>query len=226
MWLYSISGKNFLLITLLLLGSCAVPAVKGDEMQKSSREQIKISDMTLSFTTPSIKLSKDFGAPILIKEIDLNDVTKPNMLFHGYWDGPRYQLISVTGTLRIWLELSPWPSELNTVNSCDAKTSAYVNKEFQAEMSKYKQGKRNHEPKIDISKLTIAGRNSLRYKLLSDPNPSINYVIPLNNEFLLYLMFISIENSMKSAGWQELSEREQENFLQSLSLTEDDGGCN
>ena len=102
---------------------------------------------------------------------------------------------------------------------------AHVDHELLVLKERYKRWNYSQEPKMDMSKLIIAGRNSLKY-IASNDDTTVRYVIPVDDKYYLYLMFDSIDNSKHSAGWQELSEREQSNFLQSLELTGGDSTCN
>lgn len=216
-----------ILATIMLVACVSAQGVEDARMNPSVRKQVNLSDMKLSFETPSSKLrpSKDFPPPRLASNVDLSQVKEPKILFHGYWDGPNYQWHKTMGTLRIWLEVRPWPHELSALHGCDAKAMAYIESRFARSLRNFDKGHYKVKPKLEVNKVRIAGTEAHSFSIDLDVPPETTYVIPLDDKFFLRLMLVSIRNSDPSAGWDELSWREQEKFLSSLQLTGDKLGC-
>lgn len=208
----------------MLLAGCASEGVKAMDKHESTISRVKLSSLTLEFAHPTLKPSKDFGPVLLVTEVDLDQVVKPKTLFHGYWDGPRYQLLSVTGTLNIWLDVLPWPDVARTEQGCKAKLKAFVAAAHEADLTRYRRGGRRTLPSMDQFEIPLAGRDGLRYQSSYDPNV-VNYIFPVDSRFVMRLMFNSANNSGLGSEWAELSAREQDRFLRSLALSGDPADC-
>lgn len=91
----------------------------------AKRHIVDVSGIAVGLEAPSLlQPSKDFPSPYVADRIDLDRVDRSISLFAGAWDGPGYQLMSVTGTLEISFSVKPWPEEAIDRPGCQAKVRA------------------------------------------------------------------------------------------------------
>ena len=109
------------------------PGPHGAVIDPDPRLKIQLSDVTLRIAPPPLKASGDFPPPVTRQEIDLAQVTQRKAIFHGHWDGPRYQLLSVMGTLVVIVDVAPWSDGLERIDGCAAKVAAQVERKLAAE---------------------------------------------------------------------------------------------
>jgi len=204
--------------------ACASAGATGKAIPGSQMARVNLSDITLDFAFPTLKPSKDFGEVLLVSEIDLARTVKPAIVFHGYWDGPRYKMLSVTGTLRIWMDVRSWPDAARSAQGCNAKLKALVDHELDLDQERYVRWKRTKPPTMQSSSISIAGREGLFFQSSYDED-RISYIFPVNGEFVLRLKFTSANNSGLGSEWVELSVREQERFVRSMVLSGDPADC-
>lgn len=212
------------LVSVILASADANSGAAGTDLVESQSKQVTLSDITLHYDLPSLRPSKDFPPPRIVSHIDLNGLAESRFVLHGYWDGPRHQLLSVTGTLHIWFDVRPWPASAASLRGCDAKARAFVDGKFSAENSFFERGYLKNKPVQAVSDFSIGGMKGLEFRS-SFRRTSVGYVIPLNSQHHLYLVLQSVSNSDPSHGWSKLAEVAQEKFLRSLQLTGNLGDC-
>lgn len=219
-----IRGAGLYFSSIFVLLACASAGATGKAIPDSQMAHVKLSDFTLNFAFPALRPSKDFGEVLLVSEIDLAQVVKPKTVFHGYWDGSRYKMLSVTGTLRIWMDVLPWPDAALSAPGCDAKLKALVDLELDLDHGRYIRWKRAQAPTMESSRISMGGRDGLFFKSSYDEDQA-TYIFPVDGRFVLRIVFNSINNSGLGSEWGEVSAREQERFVRSLALSGDPADC-
>lgn len=202
-----------------LLG-CANHQVVTQAAPQGKRHAIQIDDMTLYVQSPSLLMpSKDFPSPHVASRINLDEVNSAESLFGGHWDGPRYQAISVVGTLGIMMSIRPWPK--SSVNQLGCKGKAFMVAEKRLEMYKddYRRGMKKVEPTLRFDQIKIGGVDGFYYTYSLANNDDEEYLIPLTNRHYIDLSIRSMDNSPFKGEWPELAERAKAEFLNSLELT-------
>jgi hypothetical protein len=208
---------------MILLVACATSGARGAQMQNSGVVRVALSDMTLEFAYPTLKVSKDFGPVRLFDDIDLSKVEDSNTILFGHWDGPRYKLLSVTGTLKIWLDVLPWPEQARAAKGCEAKTKAFLEAEVESQLAFYRRAETASPPTIDRFKVSIRGRDGMGFR--DSYSNDVSYFFPVNRDLALRLVFTSINNSRMGSDWDALSGREQDRFLRTMALSGDSNDC-
>lgn len=216
-WLTSASA------CVVLLG-CANPHVS-TAPQNPARHSIQISEMTLNLESPSLlRPSRDFPPPKVASEFRLDQVDSLKTLFNGWWDGPRYQLLTVTGTMRILMAVGPWPDEAQGVEGCQAKARSVADSHLARQMVHYTKGHQSLPPRMAFESMQLAGRQSYHYKFSSQTRFNY-YIIPLTRSHYIILLISSADNSPMKGEWPELFARANAAFLQSLELVGDETDC-
>lgn len=189
------------------------------------RHVIPISGMTLTLESPSLlRPSKDFPPPYVANRVELEQVKSPISLLAGYWDGPKYQLLSVTGTLEISLSVKPWPEAALGKSGCQARVRSIADTRLALQMDDYRRGLKALPPELTFESIKLAGRSAFHYRF-SSSDALDYYVIPLTDGHYISLIFGSADNSPMKGGWPGLSAKAQAAFLQSLMLSGDDPIC-
>lgn len=192
---------------------------------QSQHHTVDLSGIKLAFTSPSLlRPSKDFPSPYVADHIDLSQLSSPKSIFSGYWDGPRYQFISVTGTLQISLAVEPWPKGANTYNRCSLKVRSIAEKGLSSRQKNYRDGYIPLPPEMFFEPIALAGQNAYHYWYSTDSGFHY-YIIPLNTDHYINLIIVSADNSVAKGAWGELSARAQKDFLNSLALSGDIPKC-
>lgn len=212
--------KNWLMVAStcgVLLGCTSQPTVAQTEI-KGKRHAIQIDDMTLYVQSPSLlRPSKDFPPPHVASHINLQEVTSPISLFGGHWDGPRYQVISVTGTLAIIMSVQAWPDTSNKKLNCRERSLAVAEEWLVLLKDDYRRGLISVEPILRFEPIKIGGVNGFYYAYpLNDRNDQ--YLIPLTDGHYIDIIIKSIDNSPFKGDWPELSDRAKAEFLNSIEL--------
>lgn len=212
------SAISSALVTTFLLGSCALANNVGDiKMNDVTREQVKLSDVVLSFEPPSLKPSKGLPPVRVSGDVDLEQTTEEKVLFRGNWDGPRHQVLSAKGTLDIALLLVPWPEAIKPLTSCEKKAMAYMDRRFQTYVRRFERGIYSRMPIMDISNIQLAGRKAYLYKVDLATPAREDIIIPFDDKFFIEISILSISKSHED--WNIVSRQVQERFLDSLQLT-------
>ena len=198
------------------------PGPHGAVIDPDPRLRIQLSDVTLRLAPPPLKASGDFPPPVTRQEIDLAQVTQRKAIFHGHWDGPRYQLLSVMGTLVVIVDVAPWSDGLERIDGCAAKVAAQVEQKLAAERALIERWRREGvnrlPPRTQTERLAVAGREAAWYWSSSDSNSNY-YVIPVNGSHYLEVKLESIDNSPMSGRWPAISEHAQSRFLALMHLS-------
>lgn len=218
-------AASLLLLSAVLQGGCATPVGPPPVARDPYRVEVDLSGKTLVFRMPTLGSSQDFGRMTLATDIDLAQVVKPKTILFGHWDGPRYQVLSVTGTLNLWMQVMPWPELARAAQGCEAKVRAYVDHELQMERERFARGGRSRPPVMDSEPVSVGGWAGAAYSSSYDEGDRVYYVFPVDGQFALWVMIHSIDNSGMSGRWAETSSREKGRFLGSLSLAGGPGDC-
>jgi hypothetical protein len=214
------AGMLMLLLSLPVGASAGAPAPLV-ELEPSSVQRIRLDEIEIEFRVPSLRWSRDFEPPRLRTSLRFDQVDEPRILFHGWFDGNRRRL-KVIGTLRVWLDVRPWPPAIAATAGCKAKAEAWVDMQLAQEMRRFSESPSRGEPTMERSAVEIGGAvGALRYHSSYDAN-SVDYAIPLNKGYFLHLMFESVDNS---GEWATLSASERDNFLRSLKLSGASADC-
>lgn len=197
------------------------PGPGGAVVDRDPRLKIQLSDVTLRLAPPPLKASGDFPPSAIRHEVDLDQVTERKSIFRGYWDGPRYQLLSVMGTLGVIVDVAPWSEGLERLDGCAAKVAAQVEQKLAAEQALIERWRREGvnrlPPRTRTEPMTLAGREAAWYWSSSDSNSNY-YVIPVNGSHYLEVTLESIDHPMASR-WPAISEHAQSRFLALMHLS-------